>query len=42
VLDSAQWPEILGTVAGDDTVFMLLKNARSAARVMRRIEEYLA
>jgi len=41
VLDSAQWPEVLGTVAGDDTVFILLKSARSGARVMKRIEEYL-
>ncbi|NWG13476.1 MAG: arginine repressor [Acidobacteria bacterium] len=42
VLDAAQWPEILGTVAGDDTVFILLKSARLGARVIRRIEEYLA
>ncbi len=41
VLDAAQWPEVLGTVAGDDTVFMLLKNVRSGSRVIRRIEEYL-
>ena len=42
VLDSAHWPEVLGTVAGDDTVFALLKSARLARKVMRRIEEYLS
>ena len=41
VLDAAQWPEVLGTVAGDDTVFILLKSTRSGAKVIRRIEEYL-
>lgn len=39
VLDSARWPEILGTVAGDDTVFALLKNGRLGKKVIRRIEE---
>ena len=42
VLDSARWPEVLGTVAGDDTVFALLKNPRVARRVMKRIEEHLS
>jgi len=42
VLDSAQWPEILGTVAGDDTVFILLRNARFGRKVLRRIQEYSA
>ncbi len=41
VLDAAQWPEVLGTVAGDDTVFILLKSPRSGAKVIRRIEEYV-
>jgi transcriptional regulator of arginine metabolism len=42
VLDSARWPEVLGTVAGDDTVFALLRSARLARRVMKRIEEHLS
>ena len=42
VLDSARWPEVLGTVAGDDTVFALLKSARLGRKVMRRIEEHLS
>jgi transcriptional regulator of arginine metabolism len=40
VLDAAQWPEVLGTVAGDDTVFVLLRNSRSGQKVLGRIREY--
>ena len=42
VLDAAQWPEVLGTVAGDDTVFVLLRNNRLGKRVLRRLEEFVA
>src|SRR3974377_1523819 len=42
VLDSARWPEVLGTVAGDDTVFALLRSARLARKVMKRSEEHLS
>ncbi len=37
VLDAAQWPEVLGTVAGDDTVFVLLRNSRLGRKVLGRI-----
>ena len=40
VLDAAQWPEVLGTVAGDDTVFVLLRNSRSGKKLLGRIQEY--
>jgi transcriptional regulator of arginine metabolism len=39
VLDAAQWPEVLGTVAGDDTVFVLLRNGCSGRKVLGRIRE---
>jgi transcriptional regulator of arginine metabolism len=42
VLDSARWPEVMGTVAGDDTIFALLKNARLGKKIMKRMGEYLA
>lgn len=38
VLDSAEWPEVLGTVAGDDTVFVLLRNSRFGKKVLGRIQ----
>jgi transcriptional regulator of arginine metabolism len=40
VLDAAQWPEILGTVAGDDTVFVLLRSARLGKKVLGKIREF--
>ena len=33
VLDAAQWPEIIGTIAGDDTIFISTRDARTAVRV---------
>ena len=33
VLDAAQWPEVLGTIAGDDTVFVLLQRRSEERRV---------
>ncbi len=42
VLDAAEWPEVLGTVAGDDTVFVLLRNGRSGKKVLGRIRELSA
>ncbi len=39
VLDAAQWPEVLGTVAGDDTVFVLLRSSRQGKKVLGRIRE---
>jgi transcriptional regulator of arginine metabolism len=40
VLDAAQWPEVLGTVAGDDTVFVLLRSGRYGRKVLTRIREF--
>jgi transcriptional regulator of arginine metabolism len=39
VLDAAQWPEVLGTVAGDDTVFVLLRNGKLGKKLLERIRE---
>jgi transcriptional regulator of arginine metabolism len=40
VMDAIEWPEILGTVAGDDTVFVLLRNQHMGNKVLKRIREY--
>ncbi len=42
VLDAAEWPEVLGTVAGDDTVFVLLRNGHFGKKVLGRIREFSA
>jgi len=42
VVDGVRWPEVLGTVAGDDTVFALLCSAGAGKNVHRRIQELIA
>jgi transcriptional regulator of arginine metabolism len=39
VLDAVQWPEMLGTVAGDDTIFVLLRSSSWGKKVLGRIRE---
>ena len=36
-LDAAAWPEIAGTVAGDDTIMVATPGAAEAARVAKKI-----
>jgi transcriptional regulator of arginine metabolism len=37
-LDSAEWPEVVGTVAGDDTILVIARDARRAREVVRRLD----
>ncbi|MGH9407061.1 MAG: arginine repressor [Terriglobia bacterium] len=41
-LDSTGWPEVAGTVAGDDTIFLATAGIRAAARVRKKIMDALA
>jgi transcriptional regulator of arginine metabolism len=38
-LDAEQWPEVVGTVAGDDTIFIATGSAQEAARIRKKILE---
>lgn len=38
LLDASDWPDIVGTIAGDDTIFVATLDASTAQRVRRRIE----
>jgi transcriptional regulator of arginine metabolism len=38
-IDWEEWPEVLGTLAGDDTVLLILRQARHLRLVKARIEE---
>jgi len=40
-LDREQWPEILGTVAGDDTVLVVAPDDRAASRIERKLRAML-
>jgi transcriptional regulator of arginine metabolism len=38
-LDRARWPEVVGSIAGDDTVFVAFADRGALGRVKRRIEQ---
>jgi len=40
-LDAEPWPEIAGTIAGDDTIFVATEGPREAARLHKKIQELL-
>ena len=40
-LDALDWPELLGCIAGDDTIFCACRNEEEAAEVLRRLEGLL-
>lgn len=37
-LDRARWPEVVGSIAGDDTVFVAFADRGTRGRVRRRLE----
>lgn len=37
-LDSSDWPEIIGTVAGDDSIFVLVKPKDASEEIIARIQ----
>ena len=40
-LDHANWPEVLGTVAGDDNIFIIVKPKAAAKTVTERLTSFL-
>ena len=36
-LDRLAWPEIVGTIAGDDTIFLAVSNQAAQRQVLRRL-----
>jgi transcriptional regulator of arginine metabolism len=41
-LDGEDWPEALGTIAGDDTILIVCPQKKAATRIASRIQEMLA
>ena len=41
VLDNAAWPDVAGTIAGDNTVLIICRTMAGRERVVRRLKEYL-
>lgn len=40
-IDYMKWPEILGTIAGDDTVFVVLENKAGVETLLHRFKDHL-
>jgi transcriptional regulator of arginine metabolism len=40
-IDYEDWPEVVGTIAGDDTVLIICPDEHQARRLKVRIEEYI-
>ncbi len=38
-LDASHWPEVIGTIAGDDTVLVIATDKKKAQALARRIRE---
>ncbi|HHT51291.1 MAG TPA: arginine repressor [Eubacteriaceae bacterium] len=38
-IDALDWPEIVGCVAGDDTIFVLIRKAEQAEDILRRFRK---
>jgi transcriptional regulator of arginine metabolism len=39
-LDRARWPEVAGSIAGDDTLFVACADRAALRRVRKRLDEY--
>ena len=42
ILDRMSWQEIVGTVAGDDSILVVVKPKEAAPEVVRRMEKFFA
>lgn len=40
-LDNMEWPEILGTIAGDNTVFIVIDSENNVTRIAERISKLI-
>jgi transcriptional regulator of arginine metabolism len=38
-IDHAGWPEVVGTIAGDDTIFLATEDARAQRKLLERLRE---
>ena len=36
-IDKAEWPEVVGTISGDDTIFLATDTGRAQAQVVERL-----
>lgn len=41
VLDQLEWPDVAGTIAGDDTVLIICRSPEGRERVLRKLRAYI-
>lgn len=41
-LDRLAWPEVIGTIAGDDTIFLAVRNPAAQRRILRQVRKLAA
>jgi transcriptional regulator of arginine metabolism len=41
-IDKAHWPEVLGTIAGEDTIFIATVGKREQLRLITRLQEFMS
>jgi transcriptional regulator of arginine metabolism len=41
-IDAEEWPEVLGTLGGDDTILLVAADSKQAAKLVSRLKELLA
>src|SRR5271163_62987 len=41
VLDKEEWPEVVGTIAGDDTILVITPDAAVAGKLRQKLLDYL-
>jgi transcriptional regulator of arginine metabolism len=41
-MDAEEWPELLGTIGGDDTILLVTAGTKQAEQLVERIQELLA
>ena len=40
VFDAQTWNEVVGTLSGDDTFFILMRTEAAAAEITRQLQQY--
>jgi transcriptional regulator of arginine metabolism len=38
-VDNREWPELLGTIAGDDTILIICRSAQAREKLTKRIRQ---
>ncbi|MGI6703364.1 MAG: arginine repressor [Clostridia bacterium] len=40
-IDALNWPEVVGTIAGDDTIFVLTRNEKNSVEAMEKLKKLI-